>query len=230
MMVGYRSGRYLVAAGLVLLLSLFNGVSAAKYAGEAFSLGAGARALAVGGAYTALAADPAAIYYNPAGLARITRSELTLLHSETFGSLLNHDFIAYSHPSKIQQRQAGLAVGIYRVGGGGIKLTEWNPNLGRPVVVREVSHYDYLLLAGGGFSLSSRLRAGATAKVIVRSLGDDGGYGLGVDLGLQYDPPAPLTLALTVTNATSSFISYDNGTKESIYPVVKLGGAYRHSW
>lgn len=199
---------------------------AAKYAGEAFTLGAGARALGLGGAYTPIADDPTAIYYNPAGLALVTKDQLSLLHSETFGSLLNHDFIAYARPIGVGDKQGAFGVGIYRLGGGGIKLTEWDADLGRPVVSSEVGHYDYLLLLGGGFRGSHRLRVGGTAKIIVRSLGNDNGYGLGVDLGIQYDPVANLTTALMVANATSSFISYDNGTKESILPALRVGGAY----
>jgi hypothetical protein len=39
-------------------------------------------------------------------------------------------------------------------------------------------------------------------------------------------------LGLTAADITSSFISYDNSTKESILPSVKLGGVYtfRHQW
>ncbi len=220
-------GQLIPAAIVALLVLSFTGkASAAKYAGESFTLGAGARALALGGAYTAVADDPTGVYYNPAGLALVRRNEVVLLHSETFGSLLNHDFAAFSHPALIGGRAGALAAGVYRVGGGGIELTEWDEELGRPVVTSEVSHYDYLLLLGSGMGLSDKLRAGATAKVIVRSLGNDSGYGLGVDLGMQYDLRQNLTAALALINATSSFISYDNGTKESILPAVRIGGSW----
>jgi len=211
---------------IVPLLLFATSAEAAKYAGESFTLGAGARPLALGGAFVALADDASGIYYNPAGLALATRNQVVLLHSETFGSLVNHDFVGFRHPVTMSGKAAGLGLGIYRVGGGGIKLTEWDADLGRPVVTEEVGHYDYLLLAGGGLQLSTKLRLGAAAKVIMRSLGHDSGYGLGVDLGMQYEPMTDLALGLAVRDASSSFLSYDNGTQESILPAVRLGGSY----
>ena len=211
--------------GICLFGCIFavSGADAAKYAGEAFSLGGSARSLGFGGAYVALADDPSALYYNPAGLAKIRTDAAILLHSETFGSLLNHDFLAYAHPARLGTKQGALAVGIYRLAGGGIKLTEWDPATGRPIVVKEVGHYDYLLMFGGGFALNKRLRAGAAVKVILRGLGDNSAYGLGLDLGMQYNPFAGADLAIALTDATSSFLSYDNGTRESILPAVKVG-------
>ncbi|MFH2056267.1 MAG: PorV/PorQ family protein [bacterium] len=227
MMAGLRKYlRWHLGIVAVLCFSLAGSAVGAKYAGESFTLGAGARALALGGAYTALADDATSIYYNPAGLSRPAARQCLLLHSETFGSLVNHDFVAVSLPTRMSGRPGGLGLGIYRVGGGGIKLTEWDADLGRPVVIEEVGHYDYLVLAGGGMELSQKLRLGAAARIIVRSLGNESGYGLGIDLGLQYQPWQPFGLGLTVHNASSSFISYDNGAQESILPAVRVGAGY----
>jgi hypothetical protein len=204
----------------------------AKYAGESFKLGAGARPLGFGGAYVALASDPSSVYYNPAGLAQITGAQLLFLHSETFGSLINQDFVAYSHPMSLGDRPGALGIGIYRLGGGGILLTGWNADSSRLVVKSEENHHDYLLQLGGGYKVSDRWRAGGTAKVILRSLADNSAWGLGLDLGIQCDVSSSLTLGLTAADITSSFISYDNGSKESILPSVKLGGvySYRRQW
>ncbi len=204
----------------------------AKYAGESFKLGAGARPLGFGGAYVALASDPSSVYYNPAGLAQVTGTQLLFLHSETFGSLINQDFVAYSHPMNFGDRPGALGIGLYRLGGGGILLTGWNADSSRLVVRSEESHYDYLLQLGGGYKVNERWRAGGSAKVILRSLAGNSAWGLGLDLGAQYDVFPTLTLGLTAADITSSFISYDNGTKESILPSVKLGGvySYRHQW
>ena len=45
--------------------------------GEFLLLGAGARGLALGGAYAAMASDASALYYNPAGLSLMERPEAT---------------------------------------------------------------------------------------------------------------------------------------------------------
>lgn len=214
---------------IIIFVCIPFAVYGAKYAGESFTLGAGARPMGMGGAFVAIADDPSGVYYNPAGLALVESNQLLLLHSETFGSLINHDFIAFSRPSHIGSRSGSLAVGIYRVGGGGILLTEWDAERGRPVVTSEESHYDYLFLFGGGMRLKEHWRIGGSGKVILRSLAKNSAWGLGVDCGLQYGTTDGLSLGMALSNATSSFIAYDNGTKESILPSLRLGFGYsRH--
>lgn len=60
----------LAAIGLML--------SAKAFAGNVDTYGIGAKATSLGGAYAAWADDPFALYYNPAGLAQISKPEITL--------------------------------------------------------------------------------------------------------------------------------------------------------
>jgi len=50
-------------------------------------LDANARPVALGGAYAAIAQDANALLYNPAGLAGVRRTHLTLQHTEHFQSV-----------------------------------------------------------------------------------------------------------------------------------------------
>lgn len=71
---------------LIIVLCAFLGVESA-YAqwepgpGNEFILGAGARAQGMGNAYCALANDPTATYWNPAGLAQIKKRQITSMNS-----------------------------------------------------------------------------------------------------------------------------------------------------
>lgn len=218
---------YIFALLAVCFVWLLPGrVVAAKYAGEAFSLGAGARPLALGGAYLAIADDASAIYYNPAGLALLETRQLALLHSETFGSLINHDFLAYAQPTRIGARTGAVGVGVYRVGGGGILLTEWDFDRGRPVVVSEEGHYDYLVSLGTGVRFGESFSAGLATKVVLRSAAGNTAWGLGLDLGAHYQPTPDISFGMVLRDVTSTFLSYDNGTRESIYPSLRLGLAF----
>src|SRR3989339_1175485 len=69
-----------------------------KYAGEFMAIGVGGRALGMGGAFVAIANDVTAGYYNPAGLANLNYPQLSLMHSEQFGNLVNYDYAAVGIP------------------------------------------------------------------------------------------------------------------------------------
>jgi len=80
----------------VLLAAMAVPALADKYAGEFMYIGAGARALAMGGAFAAVADDISAAYWNPAGLPSADRRSAAFMHSERFGGLISYDYLAYS--------------------------------------------------------------------------------------------------------------------------------------
>ncbi len=71
---------------------------AAKFAGAFMEDGGGARALGMGGAFAAVADDPTATFWNPAGLSRLDSRELFLMHDERFGDLVDRDFASFVSP------------------------------------------------------------------------------------------------------------------------------------
>lgn len=66
--------------------------------GSFLKIGVGARASALGESFVAVANDPSAIYWNPAGLASMVRQEVTLSHIAWPGDI-NYEHIAYVLPS-----------------------------------------------------------------------------------------------------------------------------------
>src|SRR5262249_47352684 len=93
------------------ILSLWIAMSAASRAwafgsdevgtsGAAFlKIGPGARPAAMGEAFTGVADDIHAIYYNPAGLALLKKPELTAMHMQWFQSI-NYEFAAFAYPTE----------------------------------------------------------------------------------------------------------------------------------
>jgi len=199
-------------------------VYAAKYAGESFSLGVGARPLAMGGATVAGPFDASTGYWNPAGLNYLSGRRLMAMHAETFGSLLNHDFVGYTM-NRYDSTSAVRAYGfyLYYLGGGGIKITDYDVAQQRPIVVREESHGDYLLAASFAGRILNKIDAGVTVRIIYRDLATISGYGLTADIGALYQPFEFARLGLMVTDLTSGFIRYSGGTTESVLPTVKPG-------
>ncbi|RME30280.1 MAG: hypothetical protein D6800_01985 [Candidatus Zixiibacteriota bacterium] len=223
-----------------ILLTLLTATSAfaAKFSGDAFSLGVGGRGLALGGAVVAGPFDGTAAYWNPAGMNYLRGRYLTAMHAETFGSLLNQDFVAYVDANRKEEAViSAFSFYIYYLGGGGIKITQLN-QFNRPFVVREESHGDWLFSAAVSGKVAGKIDLGATAKVIYRDIGTESGFGLTMDAGALYTANQYLRLGLMVTDITSGFIRYSGGTQltdstgatfestnhtEAIIPTVKPG-------
>lgn len=222
---------------LLSCLVIMSGLAhAEKYAGEAFSLGVGARGLALGGAVVAGPFDASAPYFNPAGMNRLHGQYVMAMHAETFGSLLNHDFVSYvnSHP-RPGSFVKSFGFYLYYLGGGGIKITEVD-KFDRFYVVREESHGDWLLAAALGAAIGKNVDIGLSAKVIYRDIGTETGRGLTLDAGFLWRAPHRITLGLMVADATTGFIRYSGTTfdqpasTETINPTVKPGISLAQSY
>lgn len=217
----------IVPAILTLSVLLAVSASAAKYAGDPFSLGAGARALGMGGAVIAGPFDATSGYWNPAGLAQVVGRQIQTMHAETFGSLLNHEFVGYSSNNGKARGLTSYGFYLYSLWGDGIKITGFDPQRQWPYVIREESHLDLMLgasLAGKAFE---RFSYGATAKLIYRDIAVESAYGLGLDVGGVYDLNPHVAAAMTVTDITTTFLAYSNDNTEIIYPAVKPAISYR---
>lgn len=72
------------------------------------SIGLTARAMGMGGAYSAVARDTSALIWNPAGVARMSSPEIGISYVELYG-LLGYSFIGWGHPIRTGQT-VGAAV------------------------------------------------------------------------------------------------------------------------
>ncbi len=93
-----------LAEGFVLILSLLLW-GGPVYAGGLSTPGQGSRALSMGGAFTAVADDGAAIYYNPAGMSQI---DGTLIEA---GIALLYPKITYTMPNGAAENSTKSAIG-----------------------------------------------------------------------------------------------------------------------
>jgi hypothetical protein len=209
----------------------------AKYAGEFISLGVGGRALGMGGAFVALANDVTAGYWNPAGLSHINYPQMSLMHDERYGSLVNYDYGAVALPvgpstswgfSVIRlgvddipdTRKAGIdANGNY---------TE-DPNQFTRIDPSRVTYFnaaDWAFYLTYSKKQSEDFSYGANLKVIRRELGDASATGIGLDVGVWYTPFENVVLGANLQDVTTTFLAWNTGTNELISPTMKIGSAY----
>ena len=97
---------------------------ATKYAGEFMKIPVGARAVGMGGAFTAVADDATSPFWNAAGMVYLPYKEAVLEHNEQFGSLVNHNFGSAVWPMKsTEERRSALGISATWVGIDDIPIT-----------------------------------------------------------------------------------------------------------
>ncbi len=115
-----------------LLLSLLASSLAApaahatKYAGDFLKVPIGARAIGMGAAFTAVADDATAPYWNPAGMIYLPYKEIIPQHAEQFGRLVNHDYLGAVLPlgdGASKSKQSALGIGLVRLAVDDIPVT-----------------------------------------------------------------------------------------------------------
>ncbi len=207
----------------VLILLWCGPAHATKYAGEPYYLGVGGRALALGGCGVGARADAASPFWNPASLTSLVRAEAMFQHSETFGSLLDHDYLGGVMPSGRVAEGWSFGLHVMRLGGGGIQLTEIDSTTGRPRVGDEASHSNWTIGVSTARPLGKLGSVALTAKGLVNSLPGNSAWGLGIDLSWWRDWRFMRT-GVKIADVTSTFLSYDSGERETINPHINWGG------
>ena len=215
---------------LALALLLTGAVHAAsRYAGEFLGLGAGARSVALGSAYVALADDATAGYWNAAGLSALSSRQVHLTHSEHFSGLIQRDFVAIARPGRLLH---GMALSLVRMGIDDIHFTELPDPLqppstdNRPLIASTEQSADYALYLSGSRRLGARLSLGLSAKAIYRQVASINAYGFGLDLGVRYQLSHQIALAANVRDAITTPIVWNTDSTDRIQPSLLLGVAY----
>lgn len=218
---------------LIILSSVV--YAADKYAGEFLNYGVGARPLAMGGAYTAVADDATAAYWNPAGLALVEKPGLDFMHSYAYSGFASYNSIFGVYPWKGIGTFGG---GFLRLSSPDIKITYWddpNSEQRRPIVDRVVNWSDNGVYLSYGRQLHEKIQVGGNFILIMQ--GADtvaSAFGQTFGVGVMAGPFGPMRFGLHGQNLYSRIQwnkemvvdGSDADTSETIPPNVKVGTSF----
>lgn len=205
---------------------LIGSVSFAKDKGETgaafLKIGVGAKAGAMGEAYTGLADDVTATYWNPAGLAQLEeRQALFMYHTP----MTNVDDLSYNYLNIAIPNEIGvIGISIYYFDYG--EMDEHRDDDG--LVDGRWDASDISAAFSIGRQIKENLAVGGTFKGIRGKIADKKANSAAVDLGLLYDTNTPgLTLGAVIKNIGSK-IKYEKQS-DNLPLALKCGLGYHYS-
>ena len=191
-------------AGTILTPERSQSVTRVATRGAAFlSLGVGARALSLAGAFTATANDLSAAYWNPAGLGEVTSASGFASHEKLYGnSGLTNTFVAGVIPAF----GGAFGVSFTSFSSGDIeRTTEFYPEGGDPALGSTISWQGTAVGIHYARQFTDRLTAGLTAKRANEGIEFANATWYGADFGVRFRSGiAGSTLGFTVANLGSS--------------------------
>ncbi|MFQ6008135.1 MAG: PorV/PorQ family protein [Candidatus Zixiibacteriota bacterium] len=177
-----------------------------------FSVGAGARALAMGGGFTSLADDASAVFYNPAGLPTLEYHEISFMHMTLFEGT-TYDFASWTYPVA---SLGGFGAAYMRIG---------TNDIIRSSGFVEQEPFDYSqsqFLVSYGRELKEGFSLGVSLKTINQNLGDYYDYGVGLDLGMMAHLNNRLTAGFIIRDMIPPTIELEE--KSEAQPVTVVSG------
>jgi len=205
-----------VSLALIMVLSAF-ALAEGVGAFETFKNGIGARALAMGGAFVAVADDATAVCWNPAGLAQVVDTRIAGMSTDLFGMDCTHQYVS----AVTTFANIGIGLGWERasVTGDGVD-EDGNPT--------ESFSWDESAIIG---TLATNIMdiglAGATAKYYMANGYDSTASGFGFDLGLLVNLGDMFTIGVTAIDLGGSTITWDDTDTDKISGMYKAGMAMK---
>ncbi|MDD5210250.1 MAG: type IX secretion system membrane protein PorP/SprF [Elusimicrobiales bacterium] len=226
------------AFGTALLAALLLFAGTARAAFE--DLGAGARGPGLGNAFTAIADDVYAIYYNPAGLAQLQRPELAASHTQHLaglsdGSGINTSFLGYAHPLMYDKGTIAAGVQSFSIDGSFYSEQAFYLSYGREAPA-SLGLYDFywglnlknLRRSFGSLPEASSAYSGMTATGVADPVlsGKSAVNAFDADLGLLYKLNRNYTAGLELMHLTQPNMAFSSADTDKLPLHAKLGLSY----
>ncbi len=178
-----------------------------------------ARGAALGGAMTAVVDDASALIWNPAGLARLSKPEVSGTHVVLLEDT-SWDFLAGAYPGK---KYGTLAAGLVRQTSGGFQARTGPNDPGTGFSITQQA-----LVGGWGRSFGP-LDVGASLKTVKETIQSASGSGTGLDAGAIYRRDEKLSVGLMVQNLVQPTVTFVS-EPQRYARAIELSPAYLWTW
>ena len=179
----------------------------------------GSRAVGMGGAYVAVVDDATAVYWNPAGLARIHKSEVVLIHTNWLVGT-SFDFVAIAFP-----------VGNFGTIGASLTSLSTDEMEVRTVLLpngtgERFSTTDLSAGLSYAMDLTEKFSIGVNAKYISQKIWHMGAQGFALDIGTLFKTNLNgMTIGMSISNFGTSMRLQGNDIFVNYDEAPNLGGS-----
>lgn len=220
-----RAAAYLLMFLLVIIsfsIEIFPQSIGGGYSESYLLRNVGARQIALAGAYAAIANEPIAIYYNPAGLGFLSTDPMV---ASTFSSL----GFGRSHTSLTWAQEVypnlGAGVGINGLVSGSFTGRDIKGN-----PIGDFSDFQYSFVAAAAYRIESA-SMGASVKYMTNNLigSSTSAHGYGFDVGTKFNVLDMVSVGIAVQNISANmFWNNPNKDMETLPYVVRAGIAMEY--
>lgn len=180
-------------------------------------IGAGARAVGMGEAFTGIANDVTSIYWNPAGLTQLEQPAFEAMYLDWFQGM-NYQFLAFAYPTDVGT--FGLSLSGFDVN----DIERREEDTAEPI--NEFGATDMAYTLAYSKKVMEDLSAGFSVKIIKQEIDSYDAQAFATDIGFLYNTP--------VEKLTAGFVVQNFGSKVKFISVpdplplrIKLGLGYR---
>jgi len=206
-----------VSLALIMVLSavaMADGIGAFS----AFKSGIGARALAMGGAFVAVASDATASLWNPAGLAQLSDTRLAGMSTDLFGMGITHQYVG----AVTTFANLGIGLGWERASIDG-QIIDEEGTLGAAFTWVEQA-----IIGSLSTSVMDIAMVGANVKYYLADSGlGDKASGFGFDLGLLVSLGDMFVIGVNAMDLAGSAVEWDGGATDVVSGLYKAGLAMK---
>ena len=164
------------------------GTTAAKF----LSIEVGSNAVGMGGAYTSIANDATAMYWNPAGLSFHDTKEVYFNHANWIADI-SFDYFGITIPLN---NKSVLGFNLTSVTMDEMEVTRYgNENTGETFAAA-----DYAIGSSYALDLTDRFSVGINGKYVQQSIANSHAKGIAIDIGTLFITPFGFTLGTSISN------------------------------